>query len=220
MKNKLLLFLIILVGVMVLPFKVKATDYKSLNFTETLEAEEIDLKYTSYKETDDQVTIYLFRGQGCSYCRGFLNFLNDNAEDLGKYFKVVSYEVWKDTNNAKLLTEVSEYLEQPADGVPYIVIGDQVFAGFTESAYGEKVKEAITTLYKTDKSERYDVFEQMEKNPKNTNQKESDKKEKSSSNIAAILLNLLFVTVGTISIIVYNHFNFEKLSAQISKKSK
>ena len=218
--KKRLLFLIILVGVMVLPFKVKATDYKSLNFTETLEAEEIDLKYTSYKETDDQVTIYLFRGQGCSYCRGFLNFLNDNAEDLGKYFKVVSYEVWKDTNNAKLLTEVSEYLEQPADGVPYIIIGDQVFAGFTESAYGEKVKEAITTLYKTDKSERYDVFDQMEKNPKTTNKNESDKKEKSSSNIAAILLNLLFVTVGTISIIVYNHFNFEKLSAQISKKSK
>ena len=218
--KKRLLFLIMLVGVMVLPFKVKAADYKSLNFTETLEAEEIDLKYTSYKETDNQVTIYLFRGQGCSYCRGFLNFLNDNAEDLGKYFKVVSYEVWKDTNNAKLLTEVSEYLEQPADGVPYIIIGDQVFAGFTESAYGEKVKEAITTLYKTDKADRYDVFEQMEKNPKTTNKNESDKKDKSSSNLAAILLNLLFVVVGTISIIVYNHFNFEKLSAQISKKSK
>ena len=217
---KKLLFLIVLVGVMVLPFKVNAEDYTSLNFKEVLKEEEIDLKNNSYTETDDQVTIYLFRGKGCSYCRGFLNFLNDNSKELGKYFKVVSYEVWKDEANASLLDKVSEYLGQPADGVPYIVIGDQVFAGFTEEAYGEKVKTTIMDLYNTEKSERYDVFEQMQINPDNTDSsKETAGSKSNKSNLVSLLLNLLFITIGTISIIVYNSVNFKKLSEQI-KKSK
>ena len=217
---KKILYLIILVGVLVLPFKVKAEDYATLNFPDVLKEEEIDLKNTSYKETDDQITIYLFRGKGCSYCRGFLNFMNDNSKELGKYFKIVSYEVWNNEANASLLTDVSNYLEQPADGVPYIIIGDQVFAGFTEAAYGQKVKDAIMDLYNTDKSERYDVFKQMELNPTNTNSsKDTDGAKSSKSNLVSLLLNLLFIVAGTVSIIVYNSINFKKLSEQI-KKSK
>ena len=215
---KKLLFLIILVGVMVIPFKVNAEDYASLNFKEVLKEEDINLKNTSYEETDDQVTIYLFRGKGCSYCRGFLNFMNDNSKELGKYFKIVSYEVWNNEANASLLTEVSNYLGKPADGVPYIIIGDQVFSGFTEEAYGQKVKDAIAELYNTSKSERYDVFEQMQINPTNSNtSKETTAETKNSSNRVSLLLNLLFIVLAPAGIMVYNGINFQKLADKIDK---
>ena len=144
--------------------------------------------------------------------------MNDNSKELGKYFKIVSYEVWNNEANASLLTEVSNYLGKPADGVPYIIIGDQVFSGFTEEAYGQKVKDAIAELYNTSKSERYDVFEQMQINPTNSNtSKETTAETKNSSNRVSLLLNLLFIVLATAGIMVYNGINFKKLADKIDK---
>ena len=34
---------------------------------------------SEYTENDKQVTIYLFRGLGCTHCKDFLEFLNSNV---------------------------------------------------------------------------------------------------------------------------------------------
>ena len=115
MKKKILLLALITLLLMPLTTIAKESDkYKSKNFIETLEEEKIKLENKNYKETDKQVTIYMFRGTGCTYCRSFLNFLNDISEDYGKYFKLVSYEVWRDTKNGELLDELSSFLGQDA----------------------------------------------------------------------------------------------------------
>ena len=57
--------------------KVDLKEYNTMNLIETLQSEEIEVKLKDYKETDDQVTVYLFRGTGCAYCRAFLTFLNN-----------------------------------------------------------------------------------------------------------------------------------------------
>lgn len=84
-----------------LPSIVSASSnsYNTLNLEEALKQEGIESKLENYKETDKQITIYLFRGNGCTYCRNFLSFLNDIAEEYGSYFKVVSYETWYDQAN-------------------------------------------------------------------------------------------------------------------------
>ena len=46
----------------------------------------------SYKENDKQAVIYMFRGQGCGYCRAFLSFLASIVDDYGEYFKLVSFD--------------------------------------------------------------------------------------------------------------------------------
>ena len=135
--------------------KVDIKDYETLNLQEALEAEEIKPAFKSYSENDDQITIYLFRGQGCGYCQGFLKFLNSITNEYGKYFKLVSFDAWYIEENAELLTNVSEFLGQPAEGVPYVIIGDQVFPGYAED-YNEGIKAAITTLYNA--KDKYDVF--------------------------------------------------------------
>ena len=62
------------------------------------------------------------------------------------------------------MKEVSTYMGEVAQGVPYIVIGDKVFPGYANS-YDEDIKSAIVDLYKTTKKKRYDVFTEMKKNP-------------------------------------------------------
>ena len=64
-------------------------EYKTLNLAGALLEEGIDAKLGNYKESDDKVTVYLFRGKGCGFCRGFLTYLNDHIEDLGKYYNLL-----------------------------------------------------------------------------------------------------------------------------------
>ena len=199
MKKKLTLLLVLLFGVVILPTIVKAdTTYKSLNFKEALAEEEIEEKFTNYKETDDQVIIYLFRGKGCGFCRAFLEFMNSITDEYGKYFKIVSYEVWNDSNNSKLLTDVSTFLGQPAGGVPYIVIGDKVFAGYA-TQYDDSIKATIKELYKTKKNKRYDVMAEMKK-------KDGDNSSISNSSLWIIIIcNVVCAVVGALA--VMSHFN-------------
>lgn len=173
MKKKILV--LVALALLVLPFATFAKeskfleDYETLNLKETLEAEEIEQKYKDYKETDKQVTIYLFRGNGCSYCDSFLKFLNDNAEKYGKYYKLVSFEVWGNAKNAELLEETAKFLGQNVGGVPFIIIGDQVFPGYA-SDYDEGILATLKKEYK--KEVKYDVFEEMEKARKEQERKE------------------------------------------------
>lgn len=163
MKQKLLL-LLVLVGILFLPVSVyaKQKEYNTMDLKETLAAEDIKEEFKSYKPNKDAITIYMFRGNGCGYCRAFLTFLNSITDEYGKYFILKSYEVWNDQDNGNLMTEVSTFLGAQATGVPYIVIGDKTFAGYS-SDYDEDIKTAIMDLYKTKPKKRYDVMKKMKK---------------------------------------------------------
>ena len=217
MKNKLIIILLILC-MMVIPFRANAKELSNitLNLRETLADEGIEESFSDYSENDDQITIYMFRGKGCGYCRKFLEFLNSITDEYGKYYKLVAFEVWNDSENNSLMEEVSEYLEEPAEGVPYIIIGDKIFTGYAES-YNNQIKDAITSLYNTEKSERYDVFDKMDLKE----DKEDTKKESSSmSNKVIIILDLVIILVGAISLIGYNSYKFKQYDLKIEELEK
>ena len=187
MKKKI--FVALLLMIMLFPFATNAAEkkYSTKNLKQTLKEEEIDYKFKSYKETDDQVVIYMFRGKGCGYCRAFLEFLNSITDEYGKKFKLVSYEVWYDETNRELMQEVGTFLNNPAQGVPYIVIGDKVFAGYS-SQYDDQIKAQINSLYKTKKSKRYDVMKEMKK----------DSTESDGSFNVSLLWMIVSIAVATI----------------------
>ena len=176
MKHLKRLFVLLFALVLVVPFGVFALDeedsksvvssavdnslysnYNALGLKEALAEEGIEEAYKDYSENNNQAIIYLFRGKGCSHCREFLEFLNSITEEYGEYFRVVTFEVWNDTNNKELMDEVAEFLGKEAGGVPFIVIGDKTFAGYA-SNYDDQIKDAIMDLYNTKPSERYDVI--------------------------------------------------------------
>ncbi len=174
--------------------KIDLSNYKTLNFTQTLEDEEIAREFENYEETDNQATIYMFRGKGCGFCRSFLKFMNSITTEYGNYFKIVSFESWYDADNNDLLNTISEFMGEKATGVPYIIIGDQVFAGYANS-YDDSIKTAITNLYNA--SEKYDVFEEYNKSIDAAN------KEKNAGFNKVIIWNFVFTLVATCIIMLY-----------------
>lgn len=205
MKKKIAIIVLMLLSV-IIPVKAFAKEqYKTLNLEETLAEEGIEKKFTDYKETDDQVIIYLFRGKGCAYCRKFLEFLNGITDEYGKYFKLVSFESWYNEENSNLLGEISTFMGEQASGVPYIIIGDKVFGGYTES-YDESIKTAIKTLY--DSKDRYDVFEEYEYSKKWD-------KILNPSNFTVIIWTICLVAVSTVVIVLTNRANTKKIVAAI-----
>ena len=188
--------------------KINVGEYKTMNLTEILTEEGIEVKYKDYKETDDQVTIYLFRGNGCGYCRAFLTFLNDNLEELGKYIKVVGFEVWYDEANSDLLSKVSAFLGTNAGGVPYIIIGDQVFPGYA-SSYDEGIRAAITSLY--DSKDRYDVFEAY------NDEIAKAKREKYMGFVTVGVINALVIVAGVAFTCYYVNKSNKELLAKLQE---
>ena len=212
MKNKVLL--IITLCLLLIPIHTYAAvgkgagdEYVSTNLEKTLAEEGIEPVFSSYKENDKQATIYLFRGKGCSYCHSFLTYINSIVDEYGDYFKIVSYEVWYDTKNSELMKEVSSFLGSPATGVPYIIIGDQVFPGYAEH-YNEGIKKAIMDLYES--KDKYDVFEEMKKDKtKNSNS--------SASSIVVVILNSLSVVLGTSIVLIFINNKTKKLNKRLDE---
>jgi glutaredoxin len=215
-KKKILSLLLVLMLV-VSPRLVNAesidlSNYTSQTLEEVFKAEEVEYDFSNYEETDDQVTVYLFRGSGCGYCAKFLNFLATTLlDEYGKYFKVVSYEVWYDSNNSDLFEQTADFLGDSADGVPYIVIGDKTFAGYADS-YDEDIEAAIMDLYNSE--DRYDVFEEMAKNTTSTSEA------KSSNTVAIVIWNIIIVAIATIIIINVNNSNKEEILEKIDEIKK
>lgn len=205
MKKIISLLIIFMLTLIVIPTNVFAEDerardavnpYTSLNLDEALTLEDIEHDFSDYEETDDKAIVYLFRGQGCGYCKRFLTFLNSIVPEYGKYFRVVSYEVWQDENNSALLNDVSTYMEEEASGVPYIVIGDKVFAGYAEQ-YDEDIKKAIKDLYESEN--RYDVMTEMVQHPKEKKEKKAD------SNYTKLLVinGSIIAVAGIVGTVIY-----------------
>lgn len=210
MKKKLLVLLLI---VALLPTKVFAksiiSDYQTMGLKETVEAEGLVLENKNYKETDNQAIIYLFRGQGCSHCHEFVEFLNSISTEYGQYFKLVSFEVWKNSDNHKFFQKIATFEgDNPNNiGVPYFIIGDKLFNMGYGSSMAEEVKSAIMSQYKDNS---YDVMKEYEKSLNGNNS--------GNNTIAIIFWNAFIVVAATVAIIVVNNNNTKKVLDAMNNK--
>ena len=96
----------------------------------------------------DKVTIYFFRGDGCPHCADAEEFFDTikNDNEYKDKFEIKDYEVWYNKDNQKLAEKVAKAMGETLGGVPYIVIGEKTWSGYTD-AYGEEIKAQITELY-------------------------------------------------------------------------
>ena len=197
---------LLLLAVMILPTHVFADEIASQNLDKILTSKSITHDFSNYSENDDQAIVYLFYGQSCGYCQKFLEFLNSIIPEYGKYFKVVGYEVWSNSANSDLMDKAAKILDESADGVPFIVIGDQVFTGYS-SSYDAKIKSAIKSLYDTKKEDRYDILDEIEKG--------DSQKTSGVSSKAVILWNLAFTVVAVFVIYGITNSQNKALVAKI-----
>ena len=91
---------------------------------------------------DGKVIIYFFRGEGCSHCAEAEAWFESIEEEYGDYFTIKDYETWYNQDNAEYMQKVAESRGDEAGGVPYIIIGDYTWLGFTEE-YEDEMIQAI-----------------------------------------------------------------------------
>ncbi len=78
-------------------------------------------------------TINLFYGDGCPHCARAKVFLSSETITSIPDVVVKEYEVYGDMQNAKILSEIGELLKVPSGGVPFFVVGNRAFVGFSET---------------------------------------------------------------------------------------
>ena len=128
---------------------------------------------------NDEITLYLFHGDGCPHCASeqeFLDTIKDDYPDL----KIEKYEVWYNDENAELLGKVEAAFSKKRSGVPLTVIGSTVISGFgpgtdsrieraikyyQENDYEDEVQKIKdgTFIQKSEKEETVDPFTEEEK---------------------------------------------------------
>lgn len=161
--KKLKFLLVALVAVLVFPLNVFAED------------------------ANKEVNIYFFNGNGCPHCEDAETWFDEIEEEYGDKFKVVSYEVWYNEQNNELMNAVAEARGETADGVPYIVIGNQSWSGFDDS-YKDAMLDKIESEYAQAVEERYDVMDYVDLT--------GSKTENSSSTGRDVLILILILAIG------------------------
>lgn len=202
-----LLLAILLLPIHVFAEKIDIANYNTTNLEEAFKDENIKYDLGNYKENDNQIPIYMFRGKGCVHCQDFLQYVSDTlVKQYGDKFKLITFETWYDTKNSGLLDKVINFFGEEKSAVPFIIIGDKHFLGYASSLNSE-IEEAINTLYNSKK--RYDVFEEMNK----------EEKKGTTSTAAIVIWNAIITAVGVGIVIWHNNSTKNQIIEELSKKS-
>ena len=121
---------------------------------------EINLDQVTYDK--NKVNIYFFWGSTCSHCKEEFAFFDEIQEEYGDYYNLYTYEVWNNPDNAEIMKKFASALNEEAKGVPYTVIGDVSFIGFSESDK-EKFIETIKSKHQNSSDVYFDKIKSKEK---------------------------------------------------------
>lgn len=90
------------------------------------------------------VTLYLFRGNTCPHCEEALKYINNHKEEIPENVTFLTYEVYKNKENSKLLDEVGKKVNVPEKdqgSIPFFIVGDSYYVGYSGAADFKKVIE-------------------------------------------------------------------------------
>ena len=96
---------------------------------------------------EKQITVYLFRGEGCHFCENAIEFLKSIMNNYS-YLEIKTYEVWKNQENEELMHLVSQKLNiEIKNSVPLIIIGNNYAKRGFADGMKEGIKKEIETSY-------------------------------------------------------------------------
>lgn len=85
---------------------------------------------TNISAEENLVNLYLFYSNTCPHCEGEMELLDELQKDYDN-LKIYKYEISEDENSL-LLSKVSEMFNLNVTGVPFTVIGEKTFFGYSE----------------------------------------------------------------------------------------
>ena len=147
MKKKLIIFITILA--LFFPLNIFALSKSYQDVVSEITGTEVE---------EGKVNFYLFRGEGCPHCRDEEAWLRNIKEDYKDYVNFYDFEVWYDENNAKMMDQVKEKLGVTQKGVPFTVIGDDYFVGYSDS-YSELMEKTLKEYIGNDAKKKIEMNE-------------------------------------------------------------
>lgn len=181
--KKFKLYLAIIMCLLMIPFTVFA-DEADTDSKDEATTEEKDTK----SEDSKKVKIYFFRGEGCPHCAEAEEFFDSIKDEYGEYYTIVDYETWYNTENADLLQKVGKARDEEISGVPYILIGNKSWSGYS-SDMNDEIISTIKSEYEKDVADRYDIMKLIATGS-------TKAKEKSKSGDVMALIIVLIVVAG------------------------
>ena len=169
----------------------------------------------------NEVNIYFFHSKSCDICnqeRIYLEALKKRYPNM----RVYSYEI-SDSTNQELMQKAKSLYQETRSGVPYTIIGDSSYLGFSQSnkalfqkkvyeysknAYANKLGQQLGIPYRNDLEG--EVFEyknnedyQIEESSGNTHNKTPIKTQKDRLNKISIYLIGAGVVLGIVAVVIH-----------------
>lgn len=119
----------------------------SNNMKDNKEIKLTDMTENNISYSKEKINIYLFYGEGCPHCEELKNYLNSLDNKEKSYFNIYTFEVWNNSTNQQFMKDSAKSLNKEVSGVPFLIIGNKTFEGYSESM-NIKIKKAIETEYK------------------------------------------------------------------------
>lgn len=114
--------------------------------------EDVIHKIVGEKVEDNEINVYVFVKEGCPHCQKEKQFLNELEEIYGEKVNIYKYEVWNNKENLIRLEQVKKELKDTSNGVPFTIIGDKYYVGFSESIKS-LISKDILNYFEEDKAD-------------------------------------------------------------------
>lgn len=82
---------------------------------------------------ENKINFYLFRGEGCPHCAQEEEWIKSIKKKYKKSVNFYDFEVWYSEENQEKLKQVGEVFDLEIKGVPFTVIGDKYYSGFSDT---------------------------------------------------------------------------------------
>ena len=105
--------------------------------------------------------IYIFWGDGCPHCKALAKFISKLPAKTKDKVNIYSFEVWGDKDNKSFMKNFGKFLDQDVSGVPFTVIGDKIFDGYSsgDTKTDQQILDAINTIIKNQGStDQYKLY--------------------------------------------------------------
>ena len=111
--------------------------------------------------SDNKPNIYIFWGDGCPHCKALAKFISKLPTETKNKINIYSFEVWDDKDNKSFMKNFGKFLDQDVSGVPFTVIGDKIFDGYSsgDTKTDQQILDAIKTIIKNQGStDQYKLY--------------------------------------------------------------
>ena len=111
--------------------------------------------------SNNKPNIYIFWGGGCPHCKALAKFISKLPAETKDKVNIYSFEVWSDKDNKSFMKKFGKYLGQDVSGVPFMVIGDKIFDGYSsgDTKTDQQILDAINTIIKNQGStDQYKLY--------------------------------------------------------------